>query len=298
MIELDEVEALIRSSKPAARPIGGATAILLGTSMLLGGLVAKPDLLAGLGSISPLIPHLAMAVLVLVMLRTSRRQRQLLTDIRTTHELMQLRQWGAALELARRGLSRPVRWPRARVEMLLAVAGAAESQCRHDAAQRIYEHVIEQRQADPMQAFHAHLSLAVAMLRTGQVADGISMIDRLERQAPQVARPALELLSLVREVLMGQAADRTDRIDERRGLFRHLFTPAAGYGYALLAVCCDAMGRTQEAAELWADATCLLPVEELASRYPELRGIAGRLSATPWPRSLARVPVTGASHGR
>ena len=297
MIELAEVEVLIRSSKPAARPISGATAILLGGSMLLGGLVAKPDLLSGLGPVSLLIPHLAMTVLILVILQTSRKQRQMLTDIRTTHELMQLRQWEAALGLARRRLARPVRWPRARVELLLAAAGAAESQGRHDAAQRIYEHVIEQRQADPMQAFHSHLSLAVAMLRTGQVSDGISMIDRLERQAPKVARPALELLSLVREVLMGQAADRADRIEERRGLFRHLFTPAAGYGYALLAVCCEATGRAQEAAELWGDATCLLPAEELTSRYPELQGLAGRLPATRWPSSLARAAATEAGHG-
>jgi hypothetical protein len=223
-----------------------------------------------------------------------RKQREVARYVQESVEAVQLRQWPRAWQSLRHLLRRPVPHPTVRAESLLALAAVAEAGESFDVSQRIYESVLEERQADPVQLHTARVGLGAAMLRTGQTTDAVGLIDRLEREElPGSLRAHSELLALFREITMGHAADRLDRAEERRELFRRHLGTRAAYGYALLAAAFDITSHTQQARQYWHDATLLLSSEDLVRRFSELKRVAAKHPAATVPAGIrATAPLT------
>jgi hypothetical protein len=285
MVTVETAEQLVLSSRPRGGLLRGPLFVLLGISILVGGLSA--DSRVSEGTMTWLLPQLLVLAIGGVLVYYVRRQRLLARRIQEGVEAVQLRQWPRAWQALSTLLRRPVPHPAARAESLLALAALAESDNSFEASQRIYERLLEERQADPVQLHTARLGLGAAMLRTGQTADAVGLIDRLEREdLPGSLKARTELLALFREITMGHAADRLDRADERRDLFRRHLGTRAGYGYALLAYACDQAGDSTRAARFWHDATLLLGSFELIRRFGQLERLSARYPAACVPPGL------------
>jgi hypothetical protein len=288
MLTLETAEQLILSSRPRGGLIRGPMFILLGLSILLGALSADTSIMAPNGVMTWVLPQFVLLAVAGVMFYSIRRQRELARNVQETMEAVQLRQWPQAWDALRRLLRRPVPHPTARAESLLALAAVAEASDSFEVSQRIYEHLLQERQADPLQLHTARVGLGAAMLRTGQTTDAVGLIDRLEREElPGSLKAHIELLALFREVTMGHATERLDRAEERRELFRRHLGTRAAYGYALLAVAFDIAGDAGKAARCWHDATMLRPETELARRFGELKRVLGKYPAAVVPKGLS-----------
>ena len=177
-------------------------------------------------------------------------------------------------------LAKPVRHAPARAEALLGLGGLAEIGHSYDVAQRVYESILSEGAANPVQLLMTRMALAATLLRTGQTTDAVDMIDRLDRTSlPDSLKAHVELVSLFREVVMGQAARTLDKADYRRGLFREHLGTRAAYGYGLLAAAYDRGSQPSMAQKLWEDATLLIRVDTLVERFRELEPLAARYTA-------------------
>jgi len=284
MMTLAEVEQLLRRSQPASGPWRGATAALLGLSMLLGALLADPALVPVAPEYRWLVPHLVLACMAAVVLIRLAGQRRLAGRLRRAFEAVQLEDWPAGEAELRRALNAPVGPPAVRTEALLALAAVAEAGRRPEVAARLYEAVLEQRCGEPLQLHAARVALATILLRQGQITDAVNMIDRLDRcDLPEALRAGVEMLVLLRELTLGHSGEALDRAPRRRALFRRHLGTRAGYGYALLAAAFDRAGREDEARRFWHDATMLLRPAALTARFEELAPLALRYPAAERP---------------
>lgn len=287
MLTLETAEQLIMSSRPRGGLIRGPMFILLGLSVLLGTLAGDANLPSNSWWMW-VMPQVIILAIAGIMYYTIRRQKELARYVQKSVEAVQLGQWAEAWKTLNRLLRRPVPHPSARAESLLALAAVAEASDSFEVSQRIYEHMLEERQADPLQLHTARVGLGAAMLRTGQTTDAVGLIDRLEREdLPGSLKAHTELLALYRELTMGHAADRLDRAEERRTLFRRYLGSRAGYGYALLAAVFHHAGQGEQAARYWHDATMLVPADELARRFGELEPLVDKYPAAEVPAGLS-----------
>ncbi|MBI4581979.1 MAG: hypothetical protein HY718_19935, partial [Planctomycetes bacterium] len=231
MVTVETAERLMTSSRPRGGLWRGPTFILLGLSILLGALAADSTVLPQHGALSWLLPQIILLAVAGTLVYSIRKQRDALRTIQESMEAVQLRQWPRAMRALDHLLGRPVTHPGIRTESLLALAAVAEANEAYDASQRIYEGVLQEHQADPVQLHAARVGLGGAMLRTGQTTDAVSLIERMEREElPDSLRAPRELLALYREICLGHAADRLERAEERRALFRRHLGTQAGYG--------------------------------------------------------------------
>lgn len=281
MVTLETVGRLIQSSR--ARPgLRASSLILLGLSMFLGALLANP----GVFGLSPRWGGFVAQILFLAILGMMAgwiwRQRQLSRLLLEVFEAVQLQRWDQAGPLLEKVLARPMRQTQARCELLLSLAAVAEARQEYDAAQSVFETVLEENRGDALQLHTARVALAATMLRTGQVADAVALIDRLTRaEIPEPLKAQVQMVALFRELVMGQTQEGLEAAGERRRLFREHLSTRAAYGYALLAAALDRADRQEEAGQHWHDATLLVRPEELLRRFRELEPVAARYPRAP-----------------
>lgn len=285
MVTSETVGRLIESSR--ARPgLRGGGLVLLGLSMLLGALLANPGLFGMSPQWGGFLAQLVFLAILGLLVRWTWLQRRLSRWLIEVFEAVQLQRWEQAEPMLERILSAPVRHPQARCELLLSLAMLAESRREYDAAQQIFEAVLEENRGDALQLHTARVALAAVMLRTGQTTDAVTLIDRLTRaEIPEVLKAQVEMVALFRELVMGQTQDNLSAAEKRRRLFRDHLSTRAAYGYGLLAAAFDRANQPAEAERYWHDATLLVRPEELLGRFRELEAVAAR-----YPRA-AEVPL-------
>ena len=277
---IETIDRLIASSRPRRGLLRGSRLALLGLGALLGAYLADPDLFSPTRVPVWLLPQIVLLILAVLILQTAVKQRRLVKLMLAGFEAVQLRQWDQARDVLVRLLRHAVTPAQARAESLLSLASVAEADRQFDAAQRIYEAVLVENAADPLQLHTARVALAAAMLRTDQTADAVDLIDRLARvELPAALRAQVELLSLFREVTMGQADAGLARAEQRAELFRHHLSTRAGFGYGLLAAAFDRANQPAQAQRYWHDATLLIRPKELLERFEELAPIAAKYPA-------------------
>lgn len=280
MFDLETVERLIASSRPRRRWLGGRQWALLGLGAVLGAYLADESAFARAGLPAWLMVQILLVVLAALLAWSALRQRRRAKLTRVGFEAVLLRQWDQARAALMALLGRPVVPRQTRAEALLGVASLAETEHEYEAAQRVYEALLEERQGDPIQLHTARVALAAVMLRTGQTADAVQLIDELARaELPGALRVQIEMLTLFREVAMGQTADGVSRAEERRELFRRHLSTRAGFGYGLLAAAFERAGQPDSARRYWHDATLLIPPQELLDRFEELATVAQKYPA-------------------
>lgn len=279
MISKELAEKLVRTSRPL-RGLHGSRMVLLGIGLLLGAALARPEYLTQSGIPLWVWPHVVLLFIVaVVLLKLVRRQRQATLTL-AAFESLQLQEWEQARRHLVKLLARPVNHAPARTEALLGLGNLAEIGHDYDAAQEVYEAILNEAVANPVQLLMTRMALAATLLRTGQTADAVEMVDRLDRTSlPDSLKAHVELVSLFREVVMGQGADGLVKADYRRALFREHLGTRAGYGYGLLAAAYDQANLPSPAQKCWADATLLVRADALVDRFGELAPVAARYAA-------------------
>jgi len=284
MITTETVERLIDSSRPRTNMGRGTVLILIGLIALAATLWFSPEAFGSEAALAWLLPQVVLIVVVVLLVRIARRQRDTARQMTAGIEAVQLRQWDEAREHLVSLLRRQMPHPRARAASLLALAAVAEADHNYVASQRIYEAVLAEEEGDPLQLHVARIALVASMFRNGQTTDAVLLSDRLARYELSGALKAqIELLMLFREVVMGQTADSIVRADERRKLFRAYLGTRAAYGYGLLAAAFDRARRPEQARQDWLSATLLVRPGELVERFGELESVANAYPATEWP---------------
>lgn len=280
MLGVEEVDRLVKSSRAPRRWLTGPRMVLLGLGVLLGAYLARPDLFTGSSVPAWLLPQIVVLSLGALMLWTVIQQRRRGRLMLEAFEAVQLREWPRAETALRQLLSRPIKIGQTRVEALLGLAAVAESEQQYDAAQHIYESVLQSNEADPIQKITTRIALAAAMLRTGQTADAVELAEKLGRdELPGPLQAQVEMLTLFRAVTMGQVQDAVADAERRRELFRRHLSTRAGFGYALLAWAFDRDHQSDTARDYWRKATLLIRPKEIIERFDELSVLAERYPA-------------------
>jgi hypothetical protein len=284
MITTDSAEDLVRRVRRGRVGLRPRLAWLFLLALVVGVIVAGPSGLAGAPGALILLPQFLLVGLVLWMWSRARRHQRAAARLTRLWEAVQLKDWAVAESLARELLTGVPVGPPARANALLALSAVADGQKQYDAAQHVLEAILQDRTTDPGQRYAARVGLAGAMLRNGQLTDGIDLIEQLSRnELPPPLRAQIELLNLFRSVTMGQVDTAVSRADERRELFRAHLGTRAGYGYALLAAAFDRAGDPARAADFWRDATTLVRPEECVDRFEDTRDVSRKYPATEWP---------------
>jgi hypothetical protein len=284
MLNVETIEQLIASSRPQRRLWRGSSLVLLGLGLLLGAYLARPQLFTQYRLPGWVLPQIVLFVFLVLMIRTALGQRRTARLMSAGFEAAQMRQWDRARRSLVELLRSPIRHPRARAESLLVLASVAEADHEYEAAQRIYENVLADQAASVLQLHTTRVSLAATMLRTGQTADAVDLIDQLVRaDLPGPLEAQVELLALFREIVMGQSGHAIDRAEHRRELFRRHLSTRAGYGYGLLAAAFHYARKPELAQDFWRDATLMIRPEELLLRFQELAPVADTYTATEYP---------------
>lgn len=250
------------------RPLAFYFAIGLGLAFLFIPALSGRDF--GLPRTATVIVPLAFAAGVLGgVARATKRQRQQSREACRAWESIQLEDWdGAERELAT-AFDRPIASSTARCQALLALARLAERRRNFDAAIGIYQRLLIEQIGEPMQLQRAQISLVQAKFRNEELTDGIQMLERLEKfSLPLPLQAGIALVRLYQHVFMGQFEDAVGNLDELKPLLRRFLSTRAGYGYALVARALHQLGRTEEAAAYWLDATTLIQPARIVEAYP------------------------------
>jgi tetratricopeptide (TPR) repeat protein len=201
----------------------------------------------------------------------ARRQRQARKTITLAWERVQLEQWAEAEEALNTAMRRPIQSDADRGQAFMVMATLAERRGRFDQAAYIYERLLLGRIGDGYQLQQTQLAIANAKLRNEELTDAVTLLDHLEKLSmPRALGAVYALIRLYQQVFMGHNEDAVAELSERRSLFRRFLSTRAGYGYGLLAAALHRLGRHDEAAQFWLDATTLIPAAKLVAEYGTL----------------------------
>ncbi len=283
MLTVENTQELVAASRPPKGFFTYPRLILLSLIFLLTISLVAPKKLDISHPLLDLAPYVVMLGLMGMILYAVRRQRQLSRLMLEGMEAVQLKEWEKARQKLTELLRHPLRHERARAEALLALSQVAEADDNYEAAQFVYESMINEDVGDSLQLHNAKVGLAASMLRTGQTTDAVQQVDKLARKdVPEPLEAQVELLSLFREVYMGQTRDSVEQAEHRRQLFRKYLSTRAGYGYALQAAAFHRENQPDQARRYWQDATLLVRPNELLKRFEELSDVAASYPAVEW----------------
>ncbi len=201
----------------------------------------------------------------------AKRQRQARQSITRAGERVQLEQWAEAGELLDVAMRRSIQSDSDRCQAFMLLATLAERHGHFDQAAHIYERLLLERIGDGYQLQQAQLAIANAKLRNEELTDAVTLLDHLEKiSMPRALGAVYALIRLYQRVFMGHNEDAVAELAERRSLFRQFLSTRAGYAYGLLAAALHRLGRHDEAAQFWLDATTLIPSQKLVAEYGAL----------------------------
>lgn len=215
----------------------------------------------------------------------AKRQRQARQSITRAAERIQLEQWAEAGEVLDAAMSRSIQSDSDRGQAFMLLATLAERHGRYDQAAHIYERLLMERIGDGYQLQQAQLAIANAKLRNEELTDAVTLLDHLEKiSMPRALGSVYALIRLYQQVFMGHNEDAVAELSERRSLFRQFLSTKAGYAYGLLAAALHRLGRHDEAARFWLDATTLIPARKLVAEYGALVAPCERYPAMEHPQ--------------
>lgn len=215
----------------------------------------------------------------------AKRQRQARQNITRAGERVQLEQWDEAAAVLHGAMGQSIQSDSDRCQAFMLLATLAERHGHFDQAAHIYERLLLERIGDGYQLQQAQLAVANAKLRNEELTDAVKLLDRLEKiSMPRTLGAGYALIRLYQRVFMGHNEDAVAELSERRSLFRQFLSTKAGYGYGLLAAALHRLGRHDEAARFWLDATTLIPARKLVAEYGALVAPCERYPAMEHPQ--------------
>lgn len=282
MLSISLVSDLIRRSRPRRPTLVRIAAFAVAGCVLVVALI-EPSGLWKDRYAALFVFQIALLAFVAWVWTRARRHRDAAAQLEQAWEAIHFRDWASAEDPLIRSLQRPMASSSGRLRGLLGLAAVADGEKQFEVARHVLESILRERIADRGLEAFVRAALAHTLLQTDQLRDAVEMLDRLRREdLPAPLRARVECTELWRLVRMGQDS-AVDQAEERRALFRRHLGTRAGCGYGLLAAAYDRAGREEQAAALWRDATLLIRPAELADRFPELRTVASKYTASEWP---------------
>lgn len=197
--------------------------------------------------------------------------------IETIGELVQMRRWNEAGGQLDQLLGRPMRTHGARAQSLVYLGAVLARYQRFDDALTVYDYLLRSNMLDAGSSYGIRLGRAMAMLRQDHLVDADRAISELRRQTPPgVDSAGLGLIELYRDVKTGHADDAVQRFEKSLPSLREQLGHRTGDAWALAARGYDLLGRADDAARAYRNATLLSPPVELFRRYPEVQKLEGR----------------------
>lgn len=215
--------------------------------------------------------------------------RKMLADQRAIEgagELVQLRHYPQAAMLLQQILLRPARTHQLRAQALVYLSAVLARYHRFEDAIAVQTHLTEHHLVDAPTAYGLRLGRAMAMLREDHLVDADRAIGELRRIGrSDVAGGAL--VEIYRDVKTGHPEDALRIFNEKLPLLRDQLGHRVGDAYALAARAYDLLGRHEEAACAFAQATLLIPWVELCRRYADVEKLVSRYAPSPAPKEVA-----------
>lgn len=239
---------------------------IIGGSYLANAFPDWTGLISGLMALFILLFTIFLSILLARKARSQRGEQGRLTNI---EELMQLRHWPTAAMLLQESLSRPARTPAGRIQGLIDLSIILGRYGRFADAMEVQNYVLDTVQLDPETEYFVKLSRAMAMLREDHLVDANQAIVELRRLGDKDSGP-LSLVELYRDVKTGHPQEAIELFSARLPIIRRQLGYRIADAYALAARAMQMLNRNEEATKYWADATTLVPREELLRRYPEI----------------------------
>lgn len=197
--------------------------------------------------------------------------------VETIGELVQMRRWNEAAGQLDQLLASPMRTHGARAQSLVYLGAVLTRYQRFDDALAVYDYLLRSNMLDAGSSYGIRLGRAMAMLRQDHLVDADRAISDLRRQTPSgVDSAGLGLIELYRDVKTGHADDAVQRFEKFLPSMREQLGHRAGDAWALAARGYDLLGRGDDAARAYRNATLLSPPVELFRRYPEVQKLEGR----------------------
>ena len=282
-----DVPTLLERSTPRPRPSWAGYAVvallivMLMSWLMVSGATGNSRDMARLASAGAMIGVVAGAVAMAV--SAARRLRAERAMIEAAGELVQLRRWPQAGIVLEQILSRPAPSHGLRSQALIYLASVLARYHRFDDAIAVQNHLLEHDLVDPATAFGLRVGRAMAMLREDHLWDADRAINELRRLEGTGESAVLALVEIYRDVKTGHPDEAIDLFQTRLPTLRDQLGHRLADVYALVARAFDLRGRDAEAADAWAKATLLAPPAELLRRYPEVKAVAEKHSASPAP---------------
>lgn len=279
--------------------------------MLLGGLALL--LLLSSSSDDPAVKGLQFATLPVVILgsvglvvfrnRIAHRAAAESEAVSALDEMIQLRRWSEAADLAYRILSNPMLMPDRRIFALIGLASLLIRYHRFADARVVHETLLDGDSLglvlDPSLAHSVKVARAMSLLREDHLVDADRAMSDLRREvnqarddvrkregaesAKQIQSAGVVLLDLYRDVKTGHPQEALDVFAKAMPMLRDQLGIRIADAWVLVAMAHHMLGQSDQAQQAYLDATALVPAVELHRRYPETRPLAVALKPTTAP---------------
>jgi tetratricopeptide (TPR) repeat protein len=217
-------------------------------------------------------------------MRNQREEQQRLDAI---EELITLRRWPEAGGLLQQQLSQPARTPQMRAQALIFLASTLVRYHRFDEAIAVHTELLDSGLLDEGSMYGVRLGRAMAMLREDSLVDADQAMSEVRRSPAAPNSAGYALVELYRDVKTGHPAEAVEIFQAKRDLFRQQLGHRVADAWALVARAYDLLGRSDEAATAYHNATLLAPVAELQRRYPEVTALEGKYPVATAPQGWA-----------
>ncbi len=226
----------------------------------------------------------AMAMMTWRSMKAQRYERQ---QIESIEETVQLRRWDQAASLLQSVLGQPMRVSVARVQALIFLSAVLARYHRFNDAITVQNYLIERHLLDPASEYGLRLGRAMAMLREDHLVDANQAISEIRRMVGDQLSGGLALIEIYRDIRTGHAAEAVEIFHANLKALREQLSHRVADAYGMVACACDQLGRFDEAAQYFLDATTLTSASELARRYPEIEKLVEKYPAAPVPKEAA-----------
>lgn len=218
-------------------------------------------------------------------------------------ELIQLRRWPEAADLAHRLLSQPMMLPDRRAFALMSLAALLARYHRFSDARLVHEALLNpapnEPQIDPSLAHSIKVARAMSLLRDDHLVDADRAMSELRREvnhardevrreegvekSRKVQSAGLVLLDLYRDVKTGHPQEAVDVFEKSMPALRDQLGTRVADAWVLVAAGYHAIGQAEKAQAAYASATSLVPAVELHRRYPETKHLQDLYTSSAWP---------------
>jgi tetratricopeptide (TPR) repeat protein len=229
--------------------------------------------------------------------------------VTTLEELIQLRRWPEAADLAQKVLSRPMYLRERRMAALVSLATLLTRYHRFSDARIVHEYLLAGGDGalmpDASTSHSLRVARAMGMLREDHLVDADKAMSDLRREvnrardevrrergaeaALEVQSAGLVLLELYRDVKTRHYEEACENFDRSLAMLRQQLGLRVADAWVLVAAARDGLGQTEAARLAYENATTLAPALELQRRYPETQALADRYVAATWPAKAGQA---------